>query len=297
MNPLEVFTKGDPSAPLEPGLYMVATPIGNLEDITLRALRILSKCSLVAAEDTRRIRILLNNFEIKVKTVSYREQNRARATPGLLELIREGHAVALVSDAGMPCVSDPGAELVAACAEAGLPVFAVPGANAATGALSISGFPGDRFSFLGFPPAKSAARRKLLEEVSSRPEPLVFYEAPHRIVPSLRDMQEVLGDRLAVAAREMTKLHEERIAGRLSEIRDSLENRSHIRGEFTLVVAGLEDSEAADIGDAELRRRYLALLAEGVEPNEALRRLAAATGRRKRELYSLLRSEKEEEGE
>ncbi len=297
MNPLDVFTKGDPSAPLQPGLYLVATPIGNLEDITLRALRVLSRCSLVAAEDTRRVRILLNNFNIKVKTVSYREQNRARVTPGLLERIREGQAVALVSDAGMPCVSDPGAELVAACSEAGLPVFAVPGPSAATCAFSISGFAADRFSFLGFPPAKKAARRKLLQEVGGRPEPLVFYEAPHRILPSLRDMKDMLGDRRAVAAREMTKLYEERLAGRLSEILHTLESRNHIRGEFTLVVAGAEDPEAAGIGDEELRRRYLALIAEGVEPNEALKTLATATGRPKRELYSLLRSDNKQEGE
>jgi 16S rRNA (cytidine1402-2'-O)-methyltransferase len=289
MNPEYISDKADPSSPLAPGLYLVATPIGNLEDITLRALRILRECDLVAAEDTRRVRILLNNFDIKVKTLSYREQNRAHATPELIEAISDGGSVALVSDAGTPCVSDPGAELVAACADAGLQVFTIPGPSAATSALAVSGIPGDRFSFLGFLPSRTGERKRALEEIRERREPLVFFEAPHRIIPSLQDMIEVLGDRRAVAVREMTKIYEERIGETISQLIDNLNNRSHIRGEFTIVVDGAI-AAVADLSEAELRKRYQALLAEGIEPNEALKRLAAAGGKTKRELYRLLRS-------
>jgi 16S rRNA (cytidine1402-2'-O)-methyltransferase len=297
VNPDYIIPKPEIPTPLKPGLYLVATPIGNLGDITLRALRVLGQCSLVAAEDTRRVRILLNSFEIKVKTVSYREHNRARATPELLETIRKGGAVALVSDAGTPCISDPGAELVTACAEAGLAVYIVPGPSAAIGALALSGFPGERFSFIGFLPSRSAARRRTLAEIRERPEPLVFFEAPHRVIPTLEDMLEVLGDRHTVFAREMTKVHEERLGGTLSYLLDDLKNRNQVRGEFALVVEGACETYDASLTDEEIRSNYKALLAEGVEPNEALKRLAAASGRAKRELYKFLRGGRREEGE
>ena len=286
-------------AQLEAGLYLVATPIGNLEDITLRALRILRGCNLVAAEDTRRVRKLLNHFGISVKTISFREQNRARETPRLIERIHAGAAVALVSDAGTPCVSDPGAELVAACAEAGVPLFSVPGASAVTAAVAVSGLPSDRFAFIGFPPVRRAARRKLFAELRARQETLVLFEAPHRIVATLEDAIELLGDRPAVATRELTKLHEERLAPRLSAIRDTLLERSEIKGEFTLVVAGAGHAEApqADLSDEELRRRYEILLSEGVMPNDAVKLLASAGGCNRRDLYRLLRSKKGEEKE
>ena len=289
---------GNP-VPLEAGLYLVATPIGNLEDITLRALRILRGCDLVAAEDTRRVRKLLNHFGISVKTISFREQNRARETPRLIERIRAGAAVALVSDAGTPCVSDPGAELVAACAEAGVPLFSVPGASAVTAAVAVSGFPSDRFAFIGFPPVRRAARRKLFAEIRARQETLVLFEAPHRIVATLEDAIGLLGDRPAVATRELTKLHEERLAPRLSAIRDTLLDRGEIKGEFTLVVAGAGHAEApqADLSDEELRRRYEILLSEGVMPNDAVKLLASAGGRNRRDLYRLLRSKTGEEKE
>lgn len=280
-------------APLEPGLYLVPTPIGNLEDITLRALRVLSSCDLVAAEDTRRVRKLLNHFDIAVKTLSYREHNRVRATPQIIDAIRNGSAVALVSDAGTPCVSDPGAELVAACASAGLKVIPLPGPCAAVAAVAASGFPADNFAFLGFPPARKAARLKMLESVRGRPETLVFYEAPHRVAASLADMLEALGDRRAVAFRELTKLHEERIGDSISAILDELQSRGEVRGEFALVVAGAgEEKESIQLDDRELERRYRILLAEGTDPRAALKALAEASGRPKRELYDLLRRDK-----
>ena len=280
-------------APLEPGLYLVPTPIGNLEDITLRALRVLSSCDLVAAEDTRRVRKLLNHFDIAVKTLSYREHNRVRATPQIIDAIRNGSAVALVSDAGTPCVSDPGAELVAACASAGLKVIPLPGPCAAVAAVAASGFPADNFAFLGFPPARKAARLKMLESARGRPETLVFYEAPHRVAASLADMLEALGDRRAVAFRELTKLHEERIGDSISAILDELQSRDEVRGEFALVIAGAgEEQETLQLDDSELERRYRLLLAEGADPRDALKALAEASGRPKRELYDLLRRDK-----
>ncbi len=280
---------GNAGGGLAAGLYLVATPIGNLEDISLRALRVLRQAKLVAAEDTRRIRKLLNAHGITARTVSYRERNRAKATPHLLAAIHGGAPVALVSDAGTPCLSDPGAELVRLCAEQGAAVFVVPGPSAAVGALALSGFPAQRFSFLGFPPHRSAARRKLFAEVRERSEALVLFEAPHRMAATLDDLIAILGDRPAAAAREMTKLHEETLRGPLSELRRRLLEREEIRGEFTLVIAGSAGQEPQEIGERELRRRYLEMLAAGAEPNEALRMLVAKSGINRRELYRLLR--------
>ena len=280
-------------APLEPGLYLVPTPIGNLEDITLRALRVLKACDLVAAEDTRRVRKLLNHFCIGVKTVSYREHNRARATPLILDAIRSGSAVALVSDAGMPCVSDPGAELVSACVSAGLKVIPLPGPCAAVTAVAASGFPADGFTFLGFTPPRKAARVKLLESMRERTETLIFYEAPHRVAAALADMLEALGNRRAVAFRELTKLHEERIGDTISAILETLQSRDKVLGEFTLVIAGAgEDKEIIHLDDAALDQRYRTMLAEGIDPRDALKALAEASRRPRRELYDLLRRDK-----
>lgn len=281
---------------LSPGLYIVGTPIGNLEDMSARGVRVLAGCGLVAAEDTRRVRKLLNHFGIKVKTVSYREHNRARVTPLLLSEIRSGGAAALASDAGMPVVSDPGAELVKACAAEGLSVYVVPGPCAVSSALALSGLPGGRFRFLGYPPARAAARRRLLEEVRDDQDTLVLFEAPHRILAALEDVTAILGDRQAVAAREMTKVHEEVLRGRLSEIGKRLQDRESIRGEFTLVIAGASESEESAVGDEEIRRRYRALLADGEKPKEAVKMLATRLKRDRRELYRLLRTGKAGEG-
>jgi 16S rRNA (cytidine1402-2'-O)-methyltransferase len=277
---------------LTSGLYIVGTPIGNLEDISARAIRVLARCGLVAAEDTRRVRKLLNHFGIKVKTVSYREQNRARVTPLLLSEIRNGGAAALVSDAGMPVVSDPGAELVNACASESLPIYIVPGPCAVSSALALSGLPGGRFRFLGYPPARAAARRRLFEEVKESRETLVLFEAPHRILTSIEDMVEVFGDREAAVVREMTKVHEEVLRGRLSKIENRLKARESILGEFTLVVAGASERKREDVGEDEIRRRYRALLAAGEEPKEAVKLLAGKLMRDRRELYRILRTGK-----
>lgn len=275
---------------LEPGLYLVATPIGNLEDITLRALRVLRSCRLVAAEDTRRIRKLLNHFDIKVKTISYREQNRSVSEPQILDLLRQGEAVALVSDAGMPCISDPGAVLIKACDANGLPVFVVPGPSAVTAAIARTGLPADKFIFLGFPPHKKNQRINLFEEYAAQKLPLVFFESPHRIIATLADTRSALGNRRAWLMREMTKLHEEVMAGRIDEILAALNDRESIKGEITLVVAGAEAEAERLLSDGELRKRYAVLLSEGIEPGEALKKLVRLSGRKKRDLYTLLRT-------
>lgn len=274
---------------LDAGLYLVATPIGNLEDVSARALRILGSCRLVAAEDTRRIRKLLSHFDINKRVISYRDQNRARWIPKLIEKIRNGAGIALVSDAGMPTVSDPGAELVHQCSLEGLPVFVIPGPSAVVSALALSGFPADRFSFVGFPPSRGGARRRFLEGIREREETIVLFEAPHRILLTLKDLEQVLGDRHAAAAREMTKVYEEVLRGRMSEIRCQLEKREQIMGEFTVVIAGAEPGSKRDLTDEEIRGRYKALIAEGVDPKEALKLLALKCRKTRRELYSMLR--------
>jgi 16S rRNA (cytidine1402-2'-O)-methyltransferase len=214
-------------------LYVVATPIGNLEDVTLRALRILREVSLIAAEDTRRTARLLQHYSISTPTTSLREHNEGARTPGLLQRLRNGESLALVSDAGTPVVSDPGAQLVAAAHEAGLRVEPVPGPSAALAALSASGFEGDQFLFLGFPPARAQARQQWLHAVAGESRPLVVYEAPHRIRGTLEDMLSILGDRPIAVARELTKIHEELVVRPISV---HLQDSAAARGEYTLVV-------------------------------------------------------------
>src|SRR5205085_6669929 len=208
-----------PQCSLMPGtLYIVATPIGNLEDITQRALRILREVDLIACEDTRHTRKLLNHFGIETKTISYQEHNERERADELGAVLESGKSVALVSDAGTPLISDPGFRLVNAAIEKGISVVPVPGAAAVVTALSASGLPTDQFYFAGFLPARAHARRAKLEELTQIPATLIFYEAPHRISAALRDAIDVLGDRHAIVAREMTKLHEEFARGRLSEL-------------------------------------------------------------------------------
>ena len=279
-----------------PWFYLVGTPIGNLDYVSARCLRVLRSSKLVAAEDTRRIRKLLNRFGIAVKTISFREQNRARLIPRLIGEILGGAAVALVSDAGMPTVSDPGADLVRACRENGLSVFVVPGPSAVTAAVALSGFPADRFSFIGFPPPRRAARLELFKSVREREEVIVLFEAPHRILATLADLEEIMGNRQASLAREMTKVHEEVLLGRISELRRTLEERERILGEFTIVLAGAEVLERRQVGEEEVKRRYFTLLAEGLDPKEAIALVATASGRSKRELYNLLRRKQPKEG-
>lgn len=218
-------------------LYIIATPIGNLEDITLRALRVLGEVDLVAAEDTRKTGLLLSHFGIKKPQTSYFEHNEQHKTPQLLDRLEQGLTLALVTNAGTPCISDPGYRLVAGAIERGIPVEALPGACAAVCALSISGLPVHRFAFEGFLPPKTNRRIKALEGLAQEERTLIFYESPHRIGRALQDMLTVLGDRRAVLVREQTKLHEEVMRARLADIVSVVKGRT-LRGEITIVVEG-----------------------------------------------------------
>lgn len=215
-------------------LYVVATPIGNLEDITLRALRVMGEASLIAAEDTRTTRKLLSHFEIGTPLISYHDHNKLSKLPMVLEALGDGD-VALVSDAGTPGVNDPGAELVAAAIEAGHDVVPIPGPSAVTSALSIAGISIEQFVYLGFLPRRSAARRKLFDSVAKEQRVLVAFETPHRVVSALTDVKDALGDRGIVVCRELTKMHEEIFRGSVS---DALDHFTEPRGEFTLIVEG-----------------------------------------------------------
>lgn len=226
-------------------LYLVATPIGNLDDITVRSLNTLREVDVIACEDTRQTRKLLNHFQIEKRTVSYHEHNKEASGQGLLDWLAEGKKIALVSDAGLPAISDPGAELVRDAVAAGYPVVPVPGANAALTALIASGLPTDKFVFHGFLPREKKERKAELERLRRYPETLIFYEAPHRIGKTLEAMQEVLGDRQAVLARELTKRYEEFIRGTLSELVEWA-GTGEVRGEFCIVVAGASQDGATD---------------------------------------------------
>ena len=215
-------------------LYVVATPIGNLEDVTLRALRVLREASLIAAEDTRTTRKLLSRYDVHTPVTSFHDANAARKLPALLAALRDG-AVALVSDAGMPLVSDPGYQLVSAATAAGVPVVAVPGPSAVTTALVVSGLPADRFLFLGFLPRRVAERRAALQALAREQHTLVAFEAPHRLRQTLHDLLAALGDRRIAACRELTELHEEVFRG---SVQEALAHFTEPRGEFTLVVEG-----------------------------------------------------------
>jgi 16S rRNA (cytidine1402-2'-O)-methyltransferase len=276
-------------------LYLVATPIGNLEDITLRALRILREVPLIAAEDTRHTRKLLNHFEIATPAISYHQHSGPARTEAVLAALATGD-VALVTDAGTPAISDPGAELVHAAIAAGHPVIPIPGPAAAIAGLIASGLPTDRFTFVGFLPRKSSERRAELERLRPAPETLIFYEAPHRLLATLADLHAVLGDRPAALARELTKLHEEWRRGPLSTLRAGAASGAAPRGEYTVVVAGadLTGAGAEDPGgdeavdrETEARARLRGLLAGGMRTREAAAQVAAATGLPRREVYRL----------
>ena len=278
-------------APLLPigTLYVVATPIGNLEDITLRALRVLRAVSVVAAEDARRTRSLLTRHGIPARLMSYREANRAAASVAILETLSKG-SVALVSDAGMPLISDPGAELVRRVVAEGGRVEALPGANAALTALVVSGLPPAPFTFVGFLSRQRGDRRAQLAALADRPDTLVFYEAPHRLEETLLALQDALGDRAAAACRELTKLHEEVRRGTLGELRAHFAATAP-RGEFTLVVAGaVADSGAANRGagatDADIEARLRAAMESGEDMRVAVAALAAASGQPRRAIYA-----------
>lgn len=268
-------------------LYLVGTPIGNLEDLTFRALRILQTVDLIAAEDTRHTGKLLHHFQIKTPQISYHDHNRTSRIPLLLERLQQGQRIALVSDAGMPGISDPGYELVVACREAGIGVVPIPGVSAVLTALCASGLPSDRFVFEGFLPAKRKARQDHLQALKLDPRTLVFYESPHRLRESLQDLAVVLGgDRSIVLARELTKLHEEFWRG---SIEDAIAHSQTVAplGEYTLVVSGAPSQTTPPPSDSDLRQALQILLAQGIPRSEASRHLAQATGLPKRQIYQL----------
>jgi len=266
-------------------LYVVATPIGNLEDLTYRARRVLAGADVIACEDTRHTRLLLAHYGIATPVLSYHEHNQAARTAELLARLRRGEAVALVSDAGTPAVSDPGYPLIRAAAAAGIPVVPVPGPSAVMAALTASGLPADRFLFLGFLPRKPGERRRALAAVAGVPWTLVLFEAPHRVVAVLHDLLTALGDRRIALARELTKAFEEVFRGTLAEALAHL--RAHPpRGEFTIVVAGAGAPRAEGKADAPARMR--ALLARGVPPAQAVQEVMRTAGLTRREAYRLM---------
>jgi 16S rRNA (cytidine1402-2'-O)-methyltransferase len=264
-------------------LYIVATPIGNLEDITLRALRILREVDLIAAEDTRHARILLRRYEIRTPLTSYHEHNeRAKARP-LVERLRGGEKIALISDAGTPAISDPGYRLLVEAIGAGIKVIPVPGPSALAAALSASGLPTDRFAFEGFLPAKKQERKDRLKKLARDPRTLIFYEAPHRLKESLADVLEMLGDRQIAVGREISKMHEEFLRGRVSEIFAQLADRE-VRGELTLVVRGCAEGE---VSQEELSTEARGLLQGGMSVKRVAELLSERYGISKREIYQM----------
>ncbi|HKR61568.1 MAG TPA: 16S rRNA (cytidine(1402)-2'-O)-methyltransferase [Pyrinomonadaceae bacterium] len=274
-------------------LYVVATPIGNLEDITHRAIRILNEVNLIACEDTRHTRKLLNHYGIKTKTVSYHEHNEREQAAKLIELIKSGTDVAVVSDAGTPGISDPGFRIVRLALEQDIQVVPLPGPSALIPALVASGLPSDEFFFGGFLPSRATARRKRLEELSSVPATLVFYEAPHRIIETLRDAREILGEREAIVARELTKLHEEIRRGKLSDLSNQFSESQHEpRGEMVLVidrhaVAGTQNKSGTSVATL-----VAGFAAEGLEPRAALKKAAKQLGLSRAEAYRQLTVER-----
>ena len=266
-----------------PNLYVVATPIGNLEDITLRALRILKEADLIAAEDTRHSQKLLNKYDIATPLTSYHDHNKEEKAPVLVAKLLDGRTVALVSDAGTPGISDPGYFLINLAVDQKIPVVPIPGATAAIAALSISGLPTDSFVFEGFLPSKQTARHKRLEELKQEKRTLVFYEAPHRIINTIEDLTTVLGDRKAVVTRELTKIHEEAIRGSLTEVLGVL-NRGSFKGEFTIIVHGATDKPAdQDIDTKEYLKNLM--LHRGMTKKEAIAAAAEELGLPKKEVY------------
>ncbi|HEY0794305.1 MAG TPA: 16S rRNA (cytidine(1402)-2'-O)-methyltransferase [Acidisarcina sp.] len=284
--------------PLAPGLYLVATPIGNLEDITLRALRVLRSVDRIACEDTRQTQKLLNHYGIATPTVSCHAHNEADRAPELIEALLLGARIAVVSDAGTPGISDPGATLTAAAIAAGIAVFPVPGASAALNALVASGLPTASFFFAGFLPSKPGARRSELERLatmatSDNAVTLIFYEAPHRIIDTLADVTAIWGSECrVVVARELTKIYEEFLRGTADTVRANLAGRDRIRGEITLLVEAKHHAENAP-STISITERIAALAgAEGLDEKEALKRIARERGISKSEAYRELQRER-----
>lgn len=269
-------------------LYLVATPIGNLEDITLRALRVLKEADLVACEDTRQTQKLLQHYGIQKELVSYHEHNELTRAPELVIQLEEGAQVALVSDAGTPLVSDPGHRLVAQCLRHHIPVVPIPGPSAFVAALAASGMPTEEFLFVGFLPSRAGPRRTKLAELRSEPRALVLYEAPHRLAETLWDAADILGARHAVIAREVTKIHEEFLRGTLGELRDAARERAP-RGEITLLIGPADGESSQAVPGISLKKRVEQLELElGLDRKAALKQAARERGLGKREAYKQL---------
>ena len=282
-------------------LFIVATPIGNLEDITQRALRVLREVEVIACEDTRRTRVLLNHFGIKTRTVSYHEHNERERAAALGKLLEGGKNVAIVSDAGTPLISDPGFRVVNAAIERGITVVPIPGPTAFVAALVASGLPSDRFFFAGFLPARANARRAHLQDLAAIQATLVFYEAPHRIAATLSDAVDVLGNRDAVVARELTKIHEEIARGNLRELAKRF-SQTATRGEIVLLISGAgveqsgsgasESASAADVSSRGLIARVRQLESEGLDSRMALKKAARELGLKRAEAYRSIVAQK-----
>jgi 16S rRNA (cytidine1402-2'-O)-methyltransferase len=286
-------SNGNVSAP-GPKLYLVASPIGNLEDITLRAIRVLKEVDLIACEDTRQTQKLLNHYGITTRTVSYHEHNEMTRAAELITDVEGGATIALVSDAGMPGISDPGFRLVTLAIRHHVPVVPIPGASAFLAALVASGLPTDSFRFSGFLPAKRGKRREVLEGILGSPRTQVFYEAPHRLIASMEDIVQVLGlNRHVVIAREVTKIHEEFLRGRAGELLEKLKAREEIKGEITLLIGKSEDSIQAAATHVGVRTRLKQIMAsDQVDEKAALKKVAKELGMSKSEAYRELQRSK-----
>ena len=266
-------------------LYLVATPIGNLEDVTYRAVRVLGEVDAIACEDTRQTRKLLDHYSIQKPLVSYHEHNEPERAAELASRMLAGDSIALVSDAGVPLVSDPGYRLVRAAIDAGVPIHPIPGPSAALAALSASGLPTDSFRFGGFLPFKPLQRGKALEAIRDEQATAIFYEAPHRILEALQAIDETLGDRPVVVARELTKLHEEFLRGTACEVHDVLAARDSIKGEFTILIG---KATAPEPDDTPLEEAVDALERSGTPRMDAIKQIARRRGLSKRDVYAQL---------
>ena len=275
-----------PTEPQPGTLYIVGTPIGNLEDITYRAVRVLQNVDLIAAEDTRHTGKLLHHFQVKAPQISYHDHNRHSRHPEILEHLTAGKAIALVTDAGMPGISDPGYELVIACIEANIPVVPIPGVSAVTTAVSASGLPSDRFIFEGFLPVKGQERISRLDSLASEARTIIIYESPHRLQQTIKDLTKVLGiERKIVLARELTKLYEEFWRGTLEEAATQLKNKEP-QGEYTLLVAGTPTA-LPYLSAIEIESELKAIMLQKVSRSQASRQLAKVTAHSRQELYQV----------
>lgn len=266
-------------------LYIVSTPIGNLEDITYRAVRVLREADAIACEDTRTTRRLLEHYSIPARMISYHEHNEQERAQELIDRMERGENIALVSDAGTPLLSDPGYRVVRAAVEAGIPVEAIPGPSALLTGLVVSGLPTDQFHFAGFFPAKQAQRIRVLENLRDEPATLIFYEAPHRIIETLADIESVMADRQIAVARELTKVHEEVLRGAAASIRETLSARDSVRGEFVVLIAKATEPSP---DDTPIEEAVETCVRAGLSRMDAVKTVARERGLSKRDIYRLV---------